>query len=131
MADSYTVFWTRERCDRLRRLGRNDRRLEVLSPSLYVQAMDAFDRYRNAYPDVLALAPTCTGEVVECEDSIPLRFDVAVSPDLLARMRYRSKRRERDLGTYIRDGRLVQSVGVQGIYRLTEATARELETLLM
>jgi hypothetical protein len=206
MADVYTMFWTRERCDSLRRLGWAGRPLETLfggphtsEPSFkracvrpgddvypisvragilyvlgrvrvrrilaledyvehavdlfapyleeppawvfesrgfslsprFVQATEAFDRYRAAHPAIQALAPTCTDEAVECEDSTPLRFDLAVPPDMLARLRFRSRRRERDLHKYLRDGRLMQSLGVQGIYRLSEPSARELEALVL
>jgi hypothetical protein len=205
MADAYTQFWTRERCDRLRRLGWEGRSLEILfggphtsepsfraacvrpgdyvypvavhggtlyllgrtrvrrildledyvaeRPDLFapylaeppawasrqdhvgltprsVQATAAFDRFRAARPEMQALAPTCTDEAVECEDGSPLHFALAVPPDLLARLRFRSRRRERDLAKHIRDGRLVQSLGVQGIYRLAAASAHELEALV-
>jgi hypothetical protein len=48
----------------------------------------------------------------------------------LGRLRYRSRRRERDLSKYIRDGRLTSILGVQGIYRLSEASASELAALV-
>lgn len=187
MADAYTMFWTRERCDALRCLGWAGRPLETLfggqhtsEPSflhagvrsgdivypiavragvLYLlgrtrvrrilayedfvkQRPDLFppsfseqlafdDRFLAARRAILALAPTCTNEAVECEDSTPLRFDRAVPPDVLARLRFRSQRSERDLSRHLRDGRLVQSLGVQGIYRLSESSARELETLVL
>lgn len=204
MAEAYTIFWTRERCDTLRRLGWTGHQLEVLfggphisEPSfrdakvqrgdeiypiavrsgvLYIlgrvrvrQILDlekyiekrrdlfatylsesptwilnqgykyvspshvltaAFDLYREAHPEIRALAPTCTYEVLECDDSTPLRFDVAVPPDMLLRLRYRSRRKERDLHKHIRDGRLMQSLGVQGIYRLSEASASEFSALV-
>jgi hypothetical protein len=96
----------------------------------YVQALEAFDRLRLAMPEMRYLAPTCTGEAVECEDGLPIRLDCAVPSDLLERLRYRSLRRERDLSKYIRDGRLTGILGVQGIYRLAEPSARELDALL-
>jgi len=94
------------------------------------QATDAFDRYRKAHPEMRYLAPTCTDGAVECDKGTPLRLDVAVPPDLLLRLRYRSRRSERDLHKYIRDGRLVQSLGVQGIYRLSELSAHEVAALV-
>jgi hypothetical protein len=188
VADSYTVFWTRDRSNTLRRLGWAGRQVETLfggphtsepsfllagvhtgdlvypitvcagvlsvlgrarvrriltlteyveqhadlfSPGLPGSSTQAFERYRAAHPAVAALAPTCTSEVVECEENIPLRFDLTISPDLLARLRYRSLRRERDLSQHLRDGRLVHSVAIQGIYRLTEPSAHELEALVL
>src|SRR5690348_14330774 len=136
MANAYTMYWTREQCDALRRLGWAGRPLETLfggphisEPSflragvrsgdavypitiragvLYllcrirVRRILAFDDFVKQRPDLFpptfteslalderlraarlairALAPTCTGEAVECEDSMPLRFDLPVSP---------------------------------------------------
>jgi hypothetical protein len=190
VANAYTIFWTHDRYNTLRRLGWTGRQMETLfggphtsEPSfiragvcpgdlvypitvrsgvLYVlgrarvrrmltlnnyieQHSDlfsldrceplaktkAFDRYRIAHPAVASLAPTCTDEVVECEESTPLRFDLTIPPDLLARLRYRSQRRERDLSKHLRDGRLVSSIAVQGIYRLSEPSACELEALVL
>ena len=95
----------------------------------YVQALEAFDRLREAQAEYRYLAPTCTGEVVECENGTPLRLDLAVPPDMLARLRYRSRRAERDLSKYIHDGRLTGILGVQGIYRLSEDSQRDFEAL--
>jgi hypothetical protein len=96
----------------------------------YVQALEAFNRYRGARPEVRVLAPTCTEEAVECADGTPMRLDLPVPSDMLVRLRYRSRRKERDLQKYLRDGRMVQSLGVQGIYRLSEASAEELSALV-
>ncbi len=190
VTNAYTIFWTHDRYNTLRRLGWAGRQMQTLfggphisEPSftragvcpgdliypitvrsgvLYVlgrarvrcmltldnyieQHSDlfsldrseplaktkAFDRYRIAHPAVASLAPTCTDEVVECEESTLLRFDLAIPPDLLTRLRYRSQRRERDLSQHLRDGRLVRSVAVQGIYRLSEPSACELEALVL
>jgi hypothetical protein len=91
----------------------------------------AFVRYRIAHPAVACLAPTCTDEVVECEESTPLRFDLTIPPDLLTRLRYRSQRRERDLSQHLRDGRLVHSLAIRGIYRLSASSACELEARVL
>jgi hypothetical protein len=190
VAHAYTIFWTHNRYNTLRRLGWTGRQMETLfggphtsEPSfiragvcpgdlvypitvrsgiLYVlgrarvrciltldnyieQHFDlfslnhsesqaktkAFDGYRIAHPAVASLAPTCTDEVVECEESTPLRFDLTLPPDLLARLCYRSQRRERDLSKHLRDGHLVSSLAVQGIYRLSEPSACELEALVL
>lgn len=96
----------------------------------YIQALEAFERMRAAEPEMRYLAPTCTGEAVECEDGSPVRLDLAIPPGILSRLRYRSRRRERDLSKDIRDGRLVRSLGVQGIYRLSEASQRDFEALV-
>jgi hypothetical protein len=96
----------------------------------FVQALKAFDRYRHAHPEVRVLAPTCTDEAVECEAGTPMRLDLAIPSDMLLRLRYRSRRKERDLHRYLRDGRMVQSLGVQGIYRLSDASAEEFAALV-
>ncbi|HEU5381538.1 MAG TPA: hypothetical protein VFV38_39460 [Ktedonobacteraceae bacterium] len=190
MAHAYTIFWTHDRYNTLRRLGWTGRQMEILfggphtsepgfaragvcpgdlvypiavrSGVLHVlgrarvrrmlpldhyieQRSDlfdlnhseslahtkAFDRYRSVHPAVASLAPTCTDEVVECEESTPLRFDLTIPADLLGRLRYRSQRRERDLSQHLRDGRLIKSLAIQGIYRLSEASACELEALVL
>lgn len=190
MTCTYTIFWTRDRYNALRRLGWTGRQIDILfggphtsEPSFlracvcpgdlvypitmrsgvlhvlgrarvqriltrdsYIEqrsdlftldrsrpgaAIEAFDRYRSTHPAIASLAPTCTSEVVECEEGTPLRFDLTIPPDLLERLRYRSQRRERDLSKYLRDGRLVSSIAIQGIYRLSEASASELEALVL
>lgn len=96
----------------------------------YVQALEAFDRLREAQPEYRYLAPTCTSEAVACEDGTPIHLDLAIPPDMLGRLRYRSRRAERDLSKYIRNGRLINILGVQVIYRLSEASQREFEALI-
>jgi hypothetical protein len=103
---------------------------DLFPPNLSECATKAFDRYRAAHPAIASLAPTCTDEVIECEEGTPLRFDLTIPPDLLTRLRYRSQHRERDLSQYLQDGRLVRSLAIQGIYRLGETSARELEALV-
>lgn len=101
----------------------------TLTPG-YVQALHAFDAFRPAHPELRYLAPTCTEEAVECEDSTPLRLDMAIPPDMLLRLRYRSKRKERDLSKHLLNGHLMQSLGVQGIYRLSESSAQDFAALV-
>jgi hypothetical protein len=96
----------------------------------FTPALEAFFRYRKAQPEMRYLAPTRTEEAVECDDGTPLRLDLAVPSDVLLRLRYRSRRKERDLHKHLRDGRMVQSLGVQGIYRLSEASADEFAALV-
>lgn len=188
MANAYTIFWTHNRYNTLRRLGWAGHQIEILfggphtsepgfthagvrpgdlvypitvrsgvlhvlgraqvrsmlklsdyielhthlfSPNPAECATKAFDRYRVAHPAIASLAPTCTNEVIECEESTPLRFDLTIPPDLLTRLRYRSQRRERDLSRYLQGERLVHSLAIQGIYRLSEPSARELEELVL
>ena len=75
------------------------------------------------------LAPTCTDEVLIGMDGSAARTDLAVPADLLGRLRFRSQRGERAL-RHIKEGELTSSIGLQGIYRLTEASAAELAGLI-
>jgi hypothetical protein len=75
------------------------------------------------------LAPTCTEEVVIGMHGTAARSDLAVSPDLLERLRFRSLRGERGL-KHIKDGELRSAIGLQGIYRLSEDSAKELSALV-
>ncbi|MFF0674218.1 hypothetical protein ACFYVE_39140 [Streptomyces tendae] len=59
-------------------------------------------------------------------DATPVRFDTPIPGDLLARLTWRNRRgRTRQL-KYVVDGRLENSVGLQGFYRLAPASAAEL-----
>src|SRR5262249_18934522 len=100
-----------------------------LSPR-FVQALEAFARFRQAHPELPYLAPPCTEEAVECVNGTPLSLELAVPTDLLLRLRYRSQRRERDLHKHICNGRLMHSLCIQGIYRLSEPSAREFAALI-
>ena len=86
--------------------------------------------FLRRYPTWDFLAPTCTTEVVIGQDGTPLRLDLAIPPDMLARLRFRSRRGERGL-KHIEDGRLKSSIGLQGIYRLSRPSAAEIEALLL
>ena len=77
------------------------------------------------------MAPTCTDEVALGEEGTPLRLDVAVPPDVLERLRYCSAAGERGV-KHVEGGRLKSSVSLQGgTYRLSEASAREIEAVLL
>jgi hypothetical protein len=88
-----------------------------------------FEQYLELHPEKRYLAPTCTEEVVIGEAGTPQRLDVAVPSKLLERLRFRSQRRERGL-KYIENGCLRNVLSLQGIYRLSEESAREIEALL-
>ncbi len=89
-----------------------------------------FDNYVKLHPEIRFLAPTCTDEVVLGDGSTPIRLDTAIPPELLARLRFRSQKRERGL-KHIQDGRLKSVVSLQGIYRLSEASAAEIAAQLV
>jgi hypothetical protein len=88
-----------------------------------------FDNYVKLHPEMRILAPTCTEEVVLGGEGTPIRLDVAVSPELLERLRFRSQKRERSL-KHIQDGKLKSVISLQGIYRLSARSADEFARLL-
>ncbi len=89
-----------------------------------------FDNYIKQHPEMRIQAPTCTDEVVLGDASTPIRLDTAVPTDLLERLRFRSQKGERGL-KHIQDGRLKSVITLQGIYRLSEASAAEIDNLLV
>jgi hypothetical protein len=68
-------------------------------------------------------------EVVIGQDGTPLRLDLVVPPNLLERLTFRSRRRERTL-KHVQNGRLTHAISLQGIYRLSEPSASQLAALL-
>jgi hypothetical protein len=75
------------------------------------------------------LAPTCTEEViVGMEGTVP-RADLELPPEMLSRLTFRSQRGERPL-RQVKDGELTSAIGLQGIYRLTVGSAKDLDELL-
>ena len=69
------------------------------------------------------------GHVVAAS-AAPLRFDRQVPPEVLLRMKFRPRRGdERQLGYLADDGTLKNAIGLQGVYRLTHASGRDLDWL--
>jgi hypothetical protein len=63
-------------------------------------------------------------------ESTPVRFDVAIPGELLARIAWRNRRGEESRLRQVVDGRLTSTVSLQTIRRLTEASAAELAALV-
>ncbi|WP_203655942.1 hypothetical protein [Actinocatenispora rupis] len=76
------------------------------------------------------LAPTCTDEVVLGEEGTGIVLDRAVPAEVLKRLTYRPRRGPRPVKHVSEDGRLVHPISVQGIYRLSEASAADLDAVL-
>jgi hypothetical protein len=92
--------------------------------------MATFESYLKLQPERRFLAPSCTDEVAIGEEGTPIRLDMPIPPELLARLRFSSRRGERGL-KHIENGRLKSSIGLQGgVYRLHEASAHELMELV-
>ena len=93
-------------------------------------AEDMLEQYFDKHPEQRYLRYTCTEEVILGEEGTPIRFDVNVPPAVLASIRFRSRRRERGI-KYIENGKIKNVLSLQGIYRLSEQSARDFETLLI
>jgi hypothetical protein len=75
------------------------------------------------------LAPTCTDEVmIGFEGSVP-RADLEIPAEVLVRLTFRSQRGERPL-KYVKNGELTRSIGLHGIYRLSQTSATDLANLM-
>ncbi|WP_329252334.1 hypothetical protein OG223_24165 [Streptomyces sp. NBC_01478] len=59
-------------------------------------------------------------------DATPVRFDLPLPGELLARLTWRNRRGQTRGLKHIVDGRLERAVGLQGFYRLTPESADEL-----
>jgi hypothetical protein len=92
--------------------------------------METLGNYLTLHPEKRYLAPTCTEEVAIGEEGTRLRLDVAIPPDLLERLRFRSQKGERGL-RHIENGRLRKVISLQGgVYRLAESSAQEVAAVL-
>jgi len=85
-------------------------------------------RYIERNPEKSYLAPSCTDEAVIGEDGTPIKLGIAVPGDVLERLEYRSQRGVRK--PKVKDGKLQNWMSVWGIYRLTQASAGEVDALL-
>lgn len=63
-------------------------------------------------------------------DATPVRFDVAVPGELLAKLTWRNRRGDTRALRHVVDGRLERSTSLQGLYRLTPESAAELAALV-
>jgi hypothetical protein len=85
--------------------------------------------YLEHHPEQRYLAPTCVEEVALGEQGTPIRLDVAAPGELVERLRFRSRRRERGI-KHVENGRIKRVISLQGIYRLAPESAEALEALL-
>ncbi|MDX2650548.1 hypothetical protein PV341_44790 [Streptomyces sp. PA03-1a] len=115
------VFPLRVHRTRLHVLGR----LEVARIIPYEEAADELAKL----PDWSPLEGGCVSEVLVGPPGTPLDFGTTVPGELLERLTYRSRRAERRL-RFVEDGRLMRSVGLQGVYRLAPGSAAELDRLV-
>ncbi|MEU9646859.1 hypothetical protein [Streptomyces sp. NPDC048188] len=73
-------------------------------------------------------AEGCGADAVHV-DATPVRFDRPIPGELLARLTWRNRRGQTRQLKYVVDGRLENSVSLQGFYRLTPESATELADL--
>ena len=88
------------------------------------------DQYFGAHHVWQFLAPTCTTEVVIGAESTAIHLDRPVPGEILKRLTYRPRRGPRQIKHVSEDGRLVHALSVQGIYRLAESSAADLDAVL-
>ena len=82
-------------------------------------------------PEFGAWSPGESDEVVIAAESTPFRVDRVVPGEIVGALRWQSgKRPERPIKHLAADGRIERSVSLQGIYRLTAASAEQLRRLL-
>jgi len=90
--------------------------------------MATLDAAVQAFPWLRAFCWTCSDHVVLAERSSPLTREMLLPVGLLGRLTYRSRRAERPLKG-VEDGRVTTIAGLQGVYRLSEPSARDFDTL--
>jgi hypothetical protein len=91
-------------------------------PSLIDQRFPQFKPWK-------ILAPTCTDEVIiGIEGTVP-RADLDLPSEVLMSLTFRSQRGERPL-KYVKNGELTRSIGLHGIYRLSQSSATDLSALM-
>jgi hypothetical protein len=74
-------------------------------------------------------AAGCGAAAVHVE-ATPVRFDVPVPGELLARLVWRNRRGQTRGLQYVVEGRLERSISLQGFYRLTPDSADELAAVV-
>jgi hypothetical protein len=76
------------------------------------------------------LAPTCTTEVIIGAEGTGINLDRPLPGEVLKRLTYHPRRGLRPVKHVSEDGRLMHPLSVQGIYRLAESSAADLEAVL-
>jgi hypothetical protein len=103
------------------------RQIDVLGPD---DEDATLAQYFARFPIWRFLAPTCTDEVILGEEGTSIALDRAVPGELLKRLTYHPRRGPRPVKHVSEDGRLVHAISVQGIYRLSEESATDIDAVL-
>ncbi len=93
------------------------------------RAMETLAAFISAFPQKRYLFRTCTNEVLTGEGT-PIRFDLAIPSAIVNRIRYRSQRGERPI-KHLEDGKVIRTISIQGIYRLSVVSAIDFENMLI
>jgi hypothetical protein len=88
------------------------------------------EEYLARYRAWRFLAPTCTTEVVIGSEGTGILLDRPLPGEIHKRLTDRPRRGPRPVRHVSDDGRLMHSLSVQGIYRLAESSAADMETVL-
>ncbi len=88
------------------------------------------EEYFSRFAGWRFLAPTCTTEVVIGAEGTRVQLDRPVPGEVLKRLTYHPRRGLRPVKHVSEDGRLTRPDSVQGIYRLAEASAADLDAVL-
>lgn len=113
--------------------------IRVAKGEMYVlsRARIACCTLRDAYlldysEDREAFQNGCANEAVVFDEATPFQMDARVPPEVLERLRFKSKSApggQRGL-RHLVDGKLKRTVELQGIYRLTDASAEDFDRIL-
>jgi hypothetical protein len=105
-------------------------RLHVLGRMRVTEVRGIEDGEADRFPLWRFLAGGCVTETVLGVEGTLLRQDATVPAEALRRLTYRSRRATRTVKHVDDDGLLTRSLGVQGIYRLAEHSALDLDEAL-
>ncbi|RYZ85946.1 MAG: hypothetical protein EOP04_14905 [Proteobacteria bacterium] len=95
---------------------------ECIQPEEYVAANPTHERF---------IQNPCANQVLVSEEGAPIRFDIVAPTATLQILRFKSNSSKNERAVQlIEDGKLKNTVGFQGIYRLTEDSAVALLALL-
>jgi hypothetical protein len=105
-------------------------RVQEIVPADGNDQQSQLEQYFARYPLWRFLAPTCTTEVVIGAGGTGIHLDRPVPAEVLKRLTYSPRRGPRPIKHVSEDGRLLHQLSVQGIYRLAESSAADLEAVL-
>jgi uncharacterized protein (TIGR02996 family) len=90
------------------------------------------EEYLAAHPEDAHLVnrESCAGEVLAGVEGTPIQFNLVVPHEILERLSFRSQKAVRKI-KYVVDGELTRPISLQGVFRLTAQSVRDLDALLL